>query len=194
MAIKVPQNNLVIEDAKITYRNFAGNEGPFNVKGVRSFALILSTMEEAEALAELGWNVKYSKLREDGSEPNFPAYMPVSIKYHPRLTPPRVKLITKQGTRITSLDEEAVDVIDFADIAKVDMILRPFKWEYNKKEGVKNMLVSIYVTIREDELELKYADIPDALEAREQLAIESSDDVWEDLGEIQERRVITAGF
>lgn len=188
--IKVPAQNLVIEDAKITFRNFAGNEGPFNAKGVRSFAIWLDDAAEAEALADMGWKIKYTKVREDGEPPR--AYMPVAIKYHPKVTPPRVKMITSRGQ--TSLDEDALEVLDFADLKKVDMIVRPFYWDMpSGAEGVKTMLVSIYATIREDELELKYADVPQAIEGRQQLAIES-DDVWEDLGEVAQNKAIEAGF
>lgn len=195
MAIKVPQDHLVIQDAEITYRNFAGAEGPYNAKGARNFAVWINTREEAEALEALGWKVKFSKPREDGEEPRYPAYMPVTVKYHPKMAPPRVKMITSRGQ--TSLDEDAIDVLDYVSIKKCDMILRPFHWKMSSGEGVKNMCQSIYVTVLEDELELKYADIPEIGPGSNQRAIESAD-VWDeplqDLGEQHERRAIGAGF
>lgn len=196
MTIKVPAEHLVIQDAQITYRNFAGVEGQYNVKGARNFAVWINTREEAEALEVLGWKIKYTKVREDGEEARYPAYMPVSVKYHPKMAPPRVKMITSRGQN--SLDEEAIDVLDFVSIKKCDMILRPFHWTMKSGEGVKNMLVSIYVTVQEDELELKYADVPEIGPGSNQRAIESSD-VWgtglEDMGEIveEDRRAIGSG-
>jgi len=192
MAIKVPFDNLVIHDAKITYRNFAGNEGIYNPKGARNFAVIIDTLEQAQALEDLGWKVKYSKVREDGEPARFPASLPVHVKYHPKMQPPRVKLLKRGGQ--VGLDEEAVDVLDYIDIEKVDLIIRPYHWKQpNGSEGVKNMLVSIYITVREDELELKYANVPE-LGANGQLELEAGEDVWEDLGEIQTQREIEAGF
>lgn len=184
MGIKVPQTDLVLEDVQITFRNFAGAESQFNNKGDRNFSIWIDDVA-AENLEAAGWKVKRTKIREEGDEPR--AYMPVSVKYHPKIQPPKVKMITSRG--IENLDEEAIDVLDFMDVAKVDLILRPFHWKLqNGSEGVKNMLKSIYVTIREDELEIKYADMP-AINAGSQRAISASDP-WgsglEDMGEIEQ--------
>lgn len=186
MGIKVPQNDLVLQDVAITFRNFAGAQSEFNAAGDRNFAVWIDDPVAAENLEAMGWKVKRTKAREEGDEPR--AYMPVSVKYHPKLRPPMVKMITSRG--IENLDEEAVDVLDFMDIAKVDLILRPFHWKLkNGNEGVKNMLKSIYVTIREDELEVKYAELPVVGAGSDQRAISASDP-WgnglEDLGEIAE--------
>lgn len=176
MGIKVPTGNLMLENVQITYRNFAGNEGQFNPAGVRSFAVILDDIEQAQALEEIGWKVKYSKPRQDGSEPNFPAYMPVFVKYHPRLQPPKVVIITGRGTKRTDLDEEAIDVLDFMAIQKCDMMIRPYHWKQpTGAEGVKNMCSSIYLTIQEDELEIRYADLEVVGAAPEQRMINASD-------------------
>lgn len=197
MALKVPTDNLVIEDAQITYRNFAGAEGQFNPAGARSFSVQIGSIEEAEALADLGWKVKIKKPREDGEDHQYPATLPVALKYHPKVQPPRVKMITSRGQ--TTLDEESIDMLDFMSIGKVDLIIRPFHWKMSSGEGVKNMLVSIYVTIREDELELKYADVPEIEMVRggQQREIESSE-VWDaelvDLGEVETQKALSAGF
>lgn len=198
MVLKVPTDNLVIENAKITYRNFGGAEGQFNPAGARNFAVQIGSIEEAEALAELGWKVKLKKPREDGEDHEYPATMPVSLKYHPKVKPPRVVLIKRNGQ--LNLDEEVVEHLDFMDIEKVDLIIRPFHWQLKSgAEGVKNMLVSIYVTIREDALELKYASVPmiEPTRGDQKRELESSE-VWaeplEDLGEFQEQRSISAGF
>lgn len=197
MTLVVPTDNLVIDNAKLIYRNFAGAAGPFNAAGVRSFSVRIETVEEAQALEALGWKIKYTKPREDGEPPAFAAHLPVSLKYHPKVNPPRVRVITSRGQ--TNYDEEAIDVLDYMDIAKVDLIIRPFHWKLpSGSEGVKNMLSSIYITIREDELELRYADVPmiGQNDRGSQRAIESSD-TWDeplqDLGEIHEQKAI-GGF
>jgi hypothetical protein len=68
-------------------------------------------------------------------------------------------MITSRGR--TSLGEEEINLLDWAEIKTADVIFRPYNWEVSGKTGVKAYLVSLFVTIKEDELELKYADIPD---------------------------------
>lgn len=137
------------------FRNFSGEEGRYNAKGKRNFNVLL-TDQEAEAMTADGWNVKWLLPREDGDQPQ--ARLEVSVHYGKN--PPRVILITSRGK--TPLDESMVSLLDWAEIENVDMIVRPYEWDVNGKTGVKAYLKSIYVTIREDELEMKYRDVPDS--------------------------------
>lgn len=147
---------VVLENHRILFRNFSGEEGRFNAKGNRNFNVLL-TDEEAQAMLKDGWNVKYLQSRVDG-EPDQPR-LEVTVKFGKK--PPRVILITSRGK--TSLDESMVNLLDWAEIETVDMIIRPFFWgPINDKSGVKAYLKAIYVTIREDELEKKYMDVPDS--------------------------------
>ena len=160
----MPDNTVTIENAKIIFRNFAGKEGQYNREGDRNFAVLLEP-KVAKAMARDGWNVKELPAREEGDSPQ--PYLTVAVNFHGR--PPRVVMITSRGK--THLDEDTVGTLDWADIQNVDMILRPYEWAVNGKTGIKAYLQSIYVTIQEDALELKYADVdpktdPDALEFR----------------------------
>ena len=146
--------NVTIENARIIFRNFAGREGQYNREGDRNFSVLLDE-KTAAAMAEDGWNVKHLKPREEGDEPQ--AYLQVSVNFKGR--PPRVVMITSRGR--TTLKEDDVEVLDWADIRSSDMIIRPYDWAVNGKTGVKGYLQSIFVTIEEDELELKYADLDD---------------------------------
>lgn len=148
-------SNVVMEDKKIIFRNFAGREGMYNRQGDRNFAVLLDE-GEAEAMARDGWNVKALKAREEG-DPEQP-YLQVSVNFKGK--PPRVVMITSRGR--TTLQEDDVEMLDWADISLVDLIIRPYEWVVNGKTGIKAYLQSIFVTIEEDELELKYADIDDA--------------------------------
>lgn len=155
---------LVIEDARILFPNFRGAEGMYNAEGDRNFCVQLDP-ETAQAMMEDGWNVKKTKDREDGSEGDF--YIQVSLKYRGRggkvLRPPRMVLISSKGR--VDLGEHEAELLDYVDMKKVDLIIRPHNWEVNGKSGVKAYLKSIFVTLEEDYLELKYADVPMAVDS-----------------------------
>jgi hypothetical protein len=154
----MPQDNTVImEGVRIIFRNFAGKEGQYNREGDRNFAVLLDDTI-ASSMAEDGWNVKWLKPREEDEEESTQAYLQVSVSYKGR--PPRIVLITSRGR--SNLDEGQVEMLDWADIKNVDLIVRPYEWTVNQKTGIKAYLQSIYVTIEEDPLELKYAELNQA--------------------------------
>lgn len=139
----------MVEDGRIIWRNFQGKESQYNRKGVRNFAVIL-TEEAAEAMLADEWNVKWPKPGPDGEvgEP----FVRIEVRYDIR--PPRVVLLT--DTTRTQLDEDSIDILDWANIKSVDLIARGSYWENNGKQGYKAYLQSLFVTIEEDALERKY--------------------------------------
>lgn len=149
---------LVIEDARLIFRNFAGKEGRYNREGDRNFCVLLDE-RTAEAMERDGWNVKALRSREEG-DPEQP-YLQVSIGF--KIRPPRLVLVTSKGRTI--LDEGMVELLDWVDIKMVDLTIRPYEWSVNGKTGIKAYLKTLYVTIHEDPLDLKYADL-DELPAR----------------------------
>jgi hypothetical protein len=146
------ERNVVIEDARIIKRNFAGKEGMYNREGDRNFVVLLDD-DVAETLAKDGWNIKRLRAREEDDPEQ--AIMQVSVNFKGR--PPKIIVITSRGR--TSLGEDEVEILDWADIRTVDMIVNPYEWAVNGKTGVKAYLQSIFVTIEEDFLERKYADL-----------------------------------
>lgn len=146
---------VVMEGMWIVFRNFAGKEGQYNREGDRNFGVILPP-DVAEAMLADGWNVKYLKPREEDDDAQ--PYLPVSVNFKGR--PPHVVMITSRGR--TELREDDVELLDWADIRNVDLIVRPYDWAVSGKTGIKAYLKSIFVTIEEDELELKYAHLDDA--------------------------------
>lgn len=176
---------LIMEDARIVFRNFAGNEGMYNREGDRNFCVLLED-DLAEQMLEDGWNVKRLKPR-DGAEVGT-AYIQVSVGFKGR--PPRMVMITSQGR--TDLGEEECVLLDWADIEKVDLIIRPYHWNVNGRTGVKAYLKSIFVVIHEDYLELKYADVPVAqLESAKPINVDAFVDPDADVdGEVYEAEFI----
>lgn len=150
---------VTMENVQIIYRNFAGREGRYNKAGERSFSVLLP-VEVAENMAKDGWNVKFPVNTE---ERDLLPHLQVKVNFDSE-RPPRVIQVTSRGR--TALTDETVAVLDYADIKNVDLIVNPYQWEVNGKHGVSAYLQSAYITIEEDALELKYADIDDVASRR----------------------------
>jgi len=147
--------SILMENAHIAFRNFSGKAGNYNPEGDRNVCVFLDT-KLAKSLEEDNWNIKWLKPNDKDEDPQ--AYIQAKVSYDN--IPPKIVMISSHGR--TTLDEESVGLLDFAEISKVDLIIRPYEWTVNGKSGVKAYIKSMYVTIYEDELELKYSEVPDS--------------------------------
>jgi len=147
-------DTVLMEGVQIVFRNFAGKEDQYNKEGDRNFAVMLDE-QTAEAMLADGWNVKYLKPREDAAddEEEVRPYLSVSLRFD--VFPPNITLVTSRNR--THLDEGTVEMLDYAEITNVDLIVRPYTWSVNGKTGIKAYVKTMFVTIEEDELVKKYS-------------------------------------
>lgn len=144
--------NITIEGARILFRNFKGEERQYNPAGRRNFCVILDP-DLADKIKKDGWNVRELKPREAEDEPQ--PYLQVRVSYMNR--PPKINIITSAGK--TALDEDTVGMLDWAEIKNVDLVIRPYQYDVNGRQGISAYLKSMYVTLEEDYLEQKYTDV-----------------------------------
>ncbi len=142
---------LELEDAEIMFRNFAGEERQFNPRGKRNFCVIIDD-KIADALLADGWNVRQTKPRDEDDSPRH--YIQVQVNFKNK--PPKVVII--RGSKQRVLDEEKIDLLDWAEIETADLIVSPYAWELNGRSGITAYLKVLYVVIAEDKLSSKYAE------------------------------------
>jgi len=150
-----------MENARLIFRNFEGREEKYNRKGDRNFGLIIEDPEVAQQLAEDGWNIKELTPKNNDDYDDTPEviyWLPVTVRFDN--VPPKVMLVTRR--KKTRLNEDNINTVDYANIAKVDLTVTPYDWEVNGKSGTKAYLQTMYVTINEDEFADKYADLEEA--------------------------------
>lgn len=145
--------NLIVEDAKIAVKNFSGKETQYSRNGIRYFCLLLDP-DTAVKMTRDGWKVKTFKLRAGEDVPQ--SYIQVEVRFN--AYPPKIVMVTKTGKIM--LNEETVGMLDWTEIAKIDLVVRPRYWETGSASGIKAYLKTMYVTIEEDEFEGNYNDVP----------------------------------
>lgn len=110
------RKTLKMENVRIMFRNFAGRETKYNRVGNRNFCVRIESQDDAERLADEGWNIHQLAPRDEGDQPTY--YMEVSVSY--KAVPPMIYMVTRRGK--TLLDEESVETLDFAEITNVDLV------------------------------------------------------------------------
>lgn len=153
-------NPIIIEGARIKFKNFAGEARQYNPAGQRNFVLCLPD-DLAQQLTAEGWNVKW----KPGRDPEDPveAQLVVKVKYNEsgddRSRDPIAYLI--QGRRKIALDGRTVATLDRLAPLNIDLVVHPYVWDINGNVGITAYLDEIYYTAVEG-LSSKYADYEEA--------------------------------
>lgn len=143
-------NTLIMENAKIRFRNFAGRPDEYTREGDRSFALVIEDEDLANKLREDGWNVKMRLPKEEGAEPWY--YLKVKVNFNG--VPPKIVEVTSLNR--VALNEDTVGILDTAELKSVDVEVSPYHWEIGGRSGITAYLKTMYATIEEDPFAAKY--------------------------------------
>ena len=146
------RNRLVIEDAVLYRSNFSGTEQRdintgrvLNGEGNKNFCIELPD-EEAEKLADEGWNIKIRAPREEGEKPIY--YLKVNVSY--RFYEPDIRTYVN-GVE-TFIHEDTVHLIDDMDIISMDVIINPAS-----EEGRNPFLYELRLVVSPRPFDAKYA-------------------------------------
>lgn len=149
-------NKLVIDNARLIFKNFSGKGDNYNREGDRNFAVIIDDPNAAEDLADAGWNVRPLVSKDPDEEPTH--YIKVKVSFKVRA--PKVRLLSNH--RQVFLNENTISSLDFAKIEECGVVISPYMWEVNGKRGISAYLDSMYAKIEDDPFADKYADYADA--------------------------------
>lgn len=149
-------SDLMIEDAKLLFTNFAGSPTRYNSEGGKrefSVALPLNLVEDLE---KDGWNVKYRKNAEGEFDPERP-YLGVKVSY--KFRAPAIWLIT--GGRKQLMTEDTVGTLDNITIKTADVVIHPSVYDVRGQQGISAYVKELYVVMDDESASFasKYADL-----------------------------------
>lgn len=149
-------SDLMIEDAKILFTNFAGSPTRYNSEGGKrefSVALPLNLVEDLE---KDGWNVKYRKNQDGEFDPERP-YLGVKVSY--KFRAPAIWLVT--GGRKQLLNEDTVGTLDNITIKTADVVIHPSVYDVRGQQGISAYVKELYVVMDDESASFasKYADL-----------------------------------
>lgn len=149
-------SDLMIEDAKLLFTNFAGSPTRYNSEGGKrefSVALPLNLVEDLE---KDGWNVKYRKNADGEYDPERP-YLGVKVSY--KFRAPAIWLIT--GGRKQLMTEDTVGTLDNITIKTADVVIHPSVYDVRGQQGISAYVKELYVVMDDESASFasKYADL-----------------------------------
>lgn len=154
------KNDVMLEGVRMIFRNFSGEKSRYNREGARNFCAVLSP-EQADHLIELGWRVKELKPRPEAEEEGIPPqpYIKVNVNLDGPRQPKIVLVSGGTGRQHPVRGPENVSMLDWAEVIETDIVIAPYIWEDGEPPAA--YLQTMYLTIEDNPLDLKYANRDD---------------------------------
>lgn len=183
-----PRGILQINDARITFKNFAGEATQYNHPGDRNFSLIIDdrdlTEDEVKSFLDIYRSAELIK-REDGpvlmyngTEIITVADALLALGWNVKIKPPRVegesafihmKVNVKFNDRGPSvylvtngrenrLYEDTIKRLDFVEIEYIELDIRPYDWTSPRGSGRSAYLQGMVVTQKVDRFAARFAE------------------------------------
>lgn len=147
-----PRGVLQIDDARLVYKNFAGEATKYNREGERNFSIVIPDEEIADRLEADGWNIKRRPPRDEDDAPFI--HLPVKVNFNE--FGPTIRLISGKNRHI--LDKDDAKCLDRIRMACVDLDIRPYDWKVNGKTGRAAYLQAMKVVQEVDRFDDEFAE------------------------------------
>lgn len=158
------KEQLVIDNAKLKFHNFAGAQTEFNVKGNRNIDVILPDSNMAVEMSRKGWNVKIRQPRGNEEEP----YYTLNIKINmDSKWPPKIFQVNRK--RQIQYDAEMLNGLDDMNITDIGLVINGSAWENERfGKGIKAYLDQMYFRLAPNVFGSKYdVDVDNSADADE---------------------------
>ena len=156
MAFNNTPSDLVIEDAKLLFTNFAGSPTRYNQDGGKREFSVAIPLNLVEDLERDGWNIKYRKNQDGEFDPERP-YLGVKVSY--KFRAPAIWLVT--GGRKQLMTEDTVGTLDNITIKTADAVIHPSVYDIRGQKGISAYVKELYVVMDDESASFaaKYADL-----------------------------------
>lgn len=164
-------DNVIVENADIIWANFSGEEKKNNREGVRNFCIRFSDPEVVKELIDKGWNVKHHMPNEEYDNDEEFDYIQVTIRFDQ--FPPEIIWVTRNAN--IPVNESNIGELHGKQIIHADVEFSPYFWTYNGKTGIKAMLKTMYIEVRQNPFADKYARNDGAIHPNDYSVMRSAD-------------------
>lgn len=147
-----------IENTRFIFAtNFSGDPERDNYgNSDRKANIIIPTKEQADDLAEMGFNVRCTKPKEGEEEGFKPTYFVAIKANYDSEWPPKIYLVSGDA-EAQELDETTVDRLDKVYVTNVNAVLNPYYSERNKTWSLYIKIMYVEQDVDDDPFAARYA-------------------------------------